>query len=237
MSSTKSSIWRQLSSVQVVLPAGSVARTVRLCAPTVRPVGDEATAARGPGAAVVEPALDRGRGVVDGDVEARGRPLGRLGRALHDVEVGRLEVGRPAQHDGRRIGGAGAVDRADGRDVLALPEVAAMSQAPRLQSSHSLVSMRHSHLRGGRGAARRRARPCAARSRSAGALVTVVSGADRSVVQRHGSAVPVLPPASTARASNTCAPSATVTDAGHAPQAPPSSRHSRRAARSSDEQQ
>src|SRR6478609_4990381 len=107
-----------------------------------------------------------------------------------------------------------------------------MSQAPRLQSSHSLVSMRHSTFAVV-------ALPPTPRTtlRSAfalgGALVTVVSGADRSVVQRQGSAVPVLPPASTARASNTCAPSATVTDAGHAPHAPPSSRHSRRAAASS----
>ena len=82
-----------------------------------------------------------------------------------------------------------------------------MSQAPRLQSSHSPVSRRHSN--------RSRRSPCRViaeqhlaqrvdgrRARSS----TVVSGADRSVVQRHGSAVPVLPPASIARASNTCAP-------------------------------
>ena len=181
--------------------------------------------------ALVRPAFDgRGR-VVDGDVEAsrsgawsppgcaaRCRASGRLEPSVVQRRTTGVGSGVPEALTARTAPRARPVERPDQPGAAAAVEPLARVDAAfeRSRSSHPVTSSTRSERVGG-----------------GGAPVTVVFGADRSVVQRHGSATPVLPPASTARASKTCAPSPTVTDAGHAPQAPPSSRHSRRAATSS----
>ena len=234
VSSGVSSIWLQLSSSQEALPAASIARAVRPWEPSGRPVS-----ARSRGTGSQRAARRRGtRPVAVGSSlvtsKRRGRPLGRVGRAPRERQR-RLSSKSVVQRTTTGVG-SGVPEALSARTTASAARRAFwISQVPRLQSSQSLVSSLHSKRRGGRGAAeaeqhlaQRVDRPAGRRSRWCPAR----TGRSSSATGRPSRS---CRPRRSRGPRRRAAPSPTVTDAGHAPQAPPSSRHSRRAGRVVDE--
>ena len=185
--------------------------------------------AGGPGTGV-ETALHARRGLVGRDGDGGGAALGGLGRGARDRKGGRGEVGRPVQDD--RVGSGVPAAFTARMTAVCSPARTSVTYQVGPHATQAAPSSRHS-IRSAVGEPLTFSRSRDSAEVPEGASTTVVSGGARSVVQRHGSAAPTWPAASTARASNTCAPAPTVTEAAQAPQAPPSSRHSRRAAASS----